>query len=126
MAHELSMKADGILRTTIAGDLDRSVIDTLQGDYRSFLEASTPAAPLNNILFTARVGRISSAARRFFTELTNDPRFGSAAIIDPPRRVRVLGKFILKATGRENIHYFNSEEEALNWLKSRVGLFEST
>lgn len=124
MAHELTMNNDGILRTAISGDLDRSVIDTLQGDYQSFLEASTPAVPLNNILFTERVGRISSTARRFFTELTNDPRFGFAAIITPPRRVRVLGKFILKATGRENINFFNNEEEALNWLKSRVSLPE--
>ena len=124
MAHELTMHNDGILRTTIAGDLDRSVVDTLQGDYQPFLEASTPAVPLNNILFPERVGRISSNARRFFTELTNDPRFGSAAIVSPPRRVRVLGKFILKATGRENIHFFENEAEALDWLKSRVSLPE--
>lgn len=124
MPHELIMGEDGILRTTIAGDLDRSVIDRLSEDYQPFLEAATASNPVNNLLHTARVGKLSSAARRFFTELTGDSRFGFAAIIDPPRRVRVLGKFILKATGRENISFYQSEEKALLWLKARVGLPE--
>lgn len=124
MPHQLNMGQDGILRTTLAGDLDRSVIDRLREDYQPFLDAATTLNPLNNLLHTPRVGKISSAARRFFTELTGDPRFGLAAIINPPRRVRVLGKFILKATGRQNINFYQSEENALDWLKARVNLPE--
>lgn len=124
MPHQLIMGTDGILRTTLSGDLDRGTIDRLREDYQPFLIAATATDPLNNLLHTARVGKISSAARRFFTELTGDPRFGLAAFINPPRRVRVLGKFILKATGRQNMNFYQSEENALDWLKARLGLPE--
>lgn len=120
MAHELKMGEDGILRITISGDMDKSIVEIFQRDYYPFLEASTQENPLNNLIFSGRLGKLSSAARRFFTQLNHDPRYGMVALVDPPRRARVLGRFILKATNRDNINFFDSEEQALTWLKSRM------
>jgi len=49
--------------------------------------------------------------------LNQDPRFGSVAFIQPSRRAKILGQFILKATQRNNIRFFDEETEAIAWLE---------
>lgn len=122
MANEVVMGKDGFLRITLSGDLDRGNIEMLRQDYSPFLEASTPEIPLNNVLFAHNAGKMSSAARRYFTDLNLDPKYGFLAIVNPPRRVRVLAKFILKATGRKNIAFFEDEKKAIEWLKEKSKL----
>ena len=117
MTHELNMADNGILRITISGDLDRSMLEPLRKDYQPFLDASTVENPLNNLMFTENLGKISSAARKYLTDLNKSPKYGLVAFVNAPRRVRVLGKFILKATNRKNLKFFESEEQALEWLK---------
>ena len=120
MAHELNMEDDGILRISLSGDLDKSVIENLRQDYSTYMAASTQENPLNNVIFASQLCKISSSARRFFAELNQDTRYGLVAFIDAPRRARVLSKFILKATKRDNIQFFGDEEEALSWIKSHT------
>jgi hypothetical protein len=42
---------------------------------------------------------------------------GKAATIGVDRYTRVLIGFVLKATGRDNIRLFDTEEQALAWLR---------
>ena len=84
--------------------------------------ASTAENPLNNILDTSRIGKFSSAARKFFTEINKDTRYGKVAMVNAPRVARVLSKFVIKATGRDNIRFFENEEEAVNWVKQKDNL----
>jgi hypothetical protein len=114
------MGEDGFLRIKLSGDLDGSVIENFRQDYIPFLDASTDENPLNSMVDAHQIGKISSTARKFFTNLNHDPRYGLVALIGAPRAARVLGKFILKATNRDNINFFDNEEDAVIWLKSRA------
>jgi hypothetical protein len=118
MALEVIMEDDGILRIKISGDMDKVAVDHLQREIKPFLEAATQESPLNNIIFPENIGKISYTARRFFTDLNLSSKFGKVAIVNPPRSVRVLGKFVLKATNRNNIGFFENEEQSISWIKS--------
>jgi hypothetical protein len=119
MAFKIKMAQDGILRVHLEGDIDQGIVKSFKREYSPYVEASTPEVPLNNIIFLHNLGKLSHAARRYLTELNQDPRYGLAAFINPPRKVRVLGQFIQKATGRDNIKFFNNENEALSWMKNQ-------
>jgi hypothetical protein len=55
--------------------------------------------------------------RKAFFDLNSDPRLGKSATVGVDRYTRVLLDFMLKATKRDNIRLFDTEEEALAWLK---------
>jgi hypothetical protein len=126
MAHTIEMGNDGILRVALSGDLERSLVENLKKDYSPFILAATPQNPLRTIIFMESLGKLSSAARNYITELSADPRGGAIAFINPPRRARVLGKFIHKATGKDNIQFFENEAQAVEWLKSHNVFIPST
>ena len=118
MAYELEIRDDGIARLATIGDQDREEVENLRKDLESLLEAATEAEPVRLIVDSSRSGKTSSAARRIYVELNRDPRIGKTALVGSRRYGRLLGTFIVKATGRDNIRFFDSEEEALAWLKA--------
>jgi hypothetical protein len=120
MALEVTMEDDGILRIKISGDMDKAAMDNLQREIKPFMEAATPENPLHNIIFPENMGRISYAARRYFTDLNHNSQYGKVAIVNPPRSVRVLGMFVSKATNRDNIGFFEDEEQSISWIKSNM------
>jgi hypothetical protein len=126
MAHTIQMGNDGILRVTLSGNLERGMMDNLQRDLSVFVTASTAESQLRSIFFVESLGKISSAARQYFTEFCGDQRVGPIALINPPRRAKVLGKFIHKATGRNNIMFFEEEPQAVTWIKSENTFTPST
>jgi hypothetical protein len=117
MPTRIHMPNDGILRAALEGDLGRAEIEIFRREYTPFLQAATADHPLNMIAETAKLGRLSSAARQYFTEINHDRRTGLIAILNPPRAARVLSRFINKATGRNNIQFFESEEDAVAWVR---------
>jgi hypothetical protein len=120
MALEVFMEDDGILRIKISGNMDKVTVDNLQREIKPFMEAATPEKPLNNIIFPENIGKISYAARRYFTDLNHNSQYGKVAIVKPPRAFRVLGKFVLKATNRNNIGFFENEAQSISWIKSNI------
>lgn len=118
MSFKIKMAQDGILRVQLEGDLTQGLIESFKRDYSPYVDAATPEIPLNNIIHMENLGTISYAARQYLTDLLKDERYGMAAFINPPRKARVLGQFIQKASGRQNIQYFSDEKEALSWLKA--------
>jgi hypothetical protein len=126
MAHNIQMGNDGFLRVILYDDLDRGVVESFRRDFAPFIEAATPQNPLKTIFFMDSLGKISSTARKYFTDLNADPRLGLVAFINPPRRARVLGKFILRATGKNNIHNFENENQALEWFRTNDVYITST
>jgi hypothetical protein len=71
---------------------------------------------LDVLVNSSRSGKMSSAARRAFTKLNQSPRFERIGIYNVNPFNRVFTTFLMKATGRQNIGFFDSEEEALVWL----------
>jgi hypothetical protein len=118
MAHEISMGDDGILRLAFIGDMVGEDIEIFIKDFTPFLEAATEVEPLNILADASRAGKTSSAARKAYVRLNRDLRGGKVAVVGARRYGRVLVSFILKATGRDNVRFFDSEEEALAWLKA--------
>jgi len=118
MTFEIKMGPDGILRINMSGDLDNGIVENFRREYSPYIIASTPDNPLQNLFFLQNLGQLSPSIRKYLTELNRDSRFGLSAFVNPSRRAKILGQLINKATGRNNIRYFDTENEALGWLKS--------
>jgi len=113
------MGDDGIVRIDFAGGvLEREEVDDFVRDFHVYLDVATPKAPLRTLTVAGRSGvKLSSKARKAFSDLNNDPSLGKSATVGVDRYTRVLIGFVLKATGRDNIRFFETEEEALAWLQ---------
>ncbi|HOT90656.1 MAG TPA: hypothetical protein PLJ78_03575 [Anaerolineae bacterium] len=119
MPYKLTMPDDGILRINFDGALEDDEIDPFINDFMRYLEAATPTAPLRTLTISNHTGaKLAPRVRKMFATLNTDPRLGKSATIGVDRYTRVLVGFVLKATGRDNIRFFDSEEQALAWLKS--------
>ncbi len=120
MAHEIHMDTDGILRVALIGEFDKGEVEFLQRGLAPFLEAATPSNPLHVILDAGRIGKLLMDARDYFTELNKDPRLGQMAVVHADAQMRVLSRFIPKASGRDNLRVFESDADALKWLREKM------
>lgn len=120
MPYQIKMRDDGILRINFAGGtLEHDRIDDFVRDLNVYLDAVTPEVPLRILALTDRSDvKLSSKTRKAFANINLDPRIGKTATAGMNRYVRVLVSFVLKATGRDNIRFFETEEEALTWLQA--------
>ncbi len=116
MGIDIQMSKDGILRTEFSGDLDSSIVEQFRRQFTPFIEASTPESPLKSIVTFDQLGKISFRTRRYMTELNQDSRYGAVAYVQPPRKARILAQFIQKGSHRNNIQFFDSEQDAINWI----------
>lgn len=116
MAHTIKMGNDGILRITFMGDVSSADFDAYRRDLNPFLEASTPENPLYTIMDSSQTGKLSSATRQGFTEINRLANVGASAMIGASRPIRVFINFLLKSTQRDNVDFFDTDEEAANWL----------
>jgi len=112
------MRDDGILQITYVGDMGEEETGAFLKDNMRFLEAATEAEPLHMLADTSQGGKFCAAYRKALAGLMNDPRTGKVATVGATRYNQVLGGFLLKATGRDNIRFFKSAEEGLAWLKA--------
>jgi len=113
------MGDDRILRIDFAGGtLERAEVDDFVRDFHVYLDAATPEVPLRTLTIADQSGKkLSSQVRKAFADLNLDPRLGKSATVGTNRYIRVLVGFVLKATGRDNIRFFETEEQALAWLR---------
>ncbi len=119
MPYQMLMCEDGIVKISFDGGLERDELDQFVDDVTRYLESATPEAPLRTLAIADQTGmKFSPAVRKAFTNLNADPRLGKCATVGVDRYMRVLVGFILKATRRDNIRFFDSEELALVWLQS--------
>jgi hypothetical protein len=119
MPYELSMGDDGILQVTFIGDLTDKDAKAYREEIKSFFEATTEAKPLLFLIDSSRMDKMSAKFRKTGVEILRDSRMGKTAGVGGSRYVRVLTSFIMKATGRDVFRFFDSEEEALAWLKAK-------
>ena len=116
MAHEFEMIQDGLVRLAFIGDINEADVEAFIQDMQPHLDAVTAGGFLNMLIDASRDGKLSSGARRAFTELNKDPRIRRVGICHISPFNRVFATFLMKATGRQNIGFFDSEAEALVWL----------
>ena len=118
MADKLHIDQDGILRTSHSGDMTKEDVDVILKNATAALELATEEKPLLILMDARQVGKFSSTARKAFAQLDRDPRVGKVAVVGLGRYMRVAIGFINKAVGREHLRLFESEEQALAWLKA--------
>jgi hypothetical protein len=118
MTYELMLGEDGILRATFIGNTDKEEAEAYHKDMVQFLELSSEEKPLHLIVYVDRAGKFSAEARKSFSRLNEDPRMGNIAYLGANRFVRVITGFVLKASGRHNMRFFDSETQAVTWLKT--------
>lgn len=119
MPYQIQMRDDGIVRINFAnGALQHDEVDDFVRDFHVYLDAATPETPLRTLTISDQSGtKLSSKIRKAFADLNTDPRLGKSATVGLDRYVRVLVGFVLKATRRDNIRFFDTEENALAWLQ---------
>jgi hypothetical protein len=117
MAYTLKKGNDRILRLTYTDDVRVSQERFLE-DFMPFLEASTREQPLLMLTDACRAAKFSAQERALFAELGRDLRLGKNAVLGVGRYARLMANFINKAAGRDNIRFFDSEQEALVWLNT--------
>jgi len=117
VAFKLRMGDDTILRLSLSGVFDKFDAETLSRDLYPFLEASTEKDPIKIIIFPQQIEKITSKGRKFLTELHKNKRMGNSVFISPSRSTRVLVRFIIQATNKENIAFFDDEKSAEKWIK---------
>lgn len=116
MAHKFQLESEGILRLTFIGDTDRRGAEKLLEEFQPFLEQVTAENPWLILWDDTRGGKASVDVRKVYAQLNSDPRIGKVAVFGAKRYGRVLGEFVLKLTGRDNVRFFDNEAEARAWL----------
>lgn len=119
MPYQIQLLEEGLVRISFpGGSLESDEVENFMQDFRVYLEAAAPEAPLNIMTIVGQEGaKLPSKTRKAFTDLNADKRVGKAATLGVDRYARVLIGFMLKATGRDNIRFFDTEEQALAWLR---------
>lgn len=119
MPFKLEFRDDGILQAVFSGFLDTDDMEGYLQEYNQVLDGSAGTEKLHFLVNSDEVTKVSASARKAFVQMLRqtDPRIGFTAMVGGSRYVRVLTSFVLKAVGRDDIRSFESEEEALAWLK---------
>ena len=119
MPFKLEFRDDGILQATFSGYLDTGDMEGYLHEYNRVLDSAQSSEKLHFLVNSDDVTKVSSSARKAFVQMLRqtDPRIGYTAMVGGSRYVRVLTSFVLKAVGRDDIRSFESEGEALVWLK---------
>lgn len=119
MPYSMEMRGDGILEMAFVGDVDTEDIDAVMAEFEAFMDTATETEPLCVLSNVSQAGKLSASARKGLASMGTDPRMGRNAIVGVSRYQRVMAGFIIKASGHDDLRFFDSEAEALDWLKQR-------
>ena len=119
MAYELSNISDHIMTLKIIGDFDADDALVYADDLEEYFErAKSVGRKLHIYVDTSEMGKISVEIRRVTSETNKDPRAGYVATDGVNRVIRIMARFLMVASGRNNIYFFDTQKEAIDWLKS--------
>ena len=117
MAHKIETIRDNLVKVTFIGDRNEADIRAFIQDFQPYLDAVTVDNSLNVLFYSSRrEGQLSPGIRRAYADIYKDPRLGHIGVCHVKPAIRVFATFLMKATGRQNIGFFDTEEEALAWL----------
>ena len=118
MGFKLSTIEGNIARLDLIGDFDAQDAMEYPSELAPFLEqAHAMGKKLHIYTDTTHFGKLSVEGRRVFSDANKDSRQGKVAATGVNRLLGMMARFIMVASGRNNIQFFSSEDEALQWLK---------
>jgi len=118
MPYELYRRGDRILHLAFIGDQSDADMEAFRDEFLPFVEAATDDDPLLIVVDGTRSAKFSSDGRKVFLELNKNLKIAKVAVWGANRYARVLVSFVIKATGRNNIRFTETEQEALDWLEA--------
>jgi len=120
MSFEVQPISDQIVKLTIDGDISDEDGEQFLTDINEFRDALPPEKPMHYLVDSMKQGKLSAHTRSIFTEQNKSSGVGKVAVFGSNRFVRVMATFMIKASGRDNIRFFETETEALAWLQEHV------
>ncbi|MFK7801727.1 MAG: STAS/SEC14 domain-containing protein [Anaerolineae bacterium] len=118
MGYKLSKITENIMRLDLIGDFDAEDASNYPAQLMPYLEnAAAHGEQLHIYVDTSEFGSLSVAGRRVFSEANKDERQGKIAASGVNRFLGMMARFIMVASGRDNIRFFDDENSALEWLK---------
>lgn len=120
MGYEFEKRDDGVIWVSFSGDIGSEDVATYLESYNK-LVASTPKT--DTLLFlvdVSNVGKASARARKAFMDAFRNPerRKTRSAIVGASRYIALIADFVIRMIGKEHIRIFDSEGEAVAWLKT--------
>ncbi len=114
---------DGYMVMTLSGDLSNERIETLHANVHTAVQMSKVYAETKgkpNILFdmSTFTGDYSVSALQVMVKFAEDtrPYARKVACFGGPDIGRIAGEMVVALSGRDNIQFFKTKEEALPWL----------
>lgn len=118
MANKVFKGKDGIIRNIYTGDQDYDTIDDVVQKTKEFYREV--GKPLKILVNLEHVGRLNKGVLLGALKALRTNIYEKIAIVKSTVIYRALSHFVIKASGREDkIKFFDEEDEALGWLKSR-------
>lgn len=121
------IRDDGIMYMKLTGGLGNDVVEGLQSAVRvgtQMIKNHQEKTGKNvNILFdmTTFTGEYSVSALQVFVDFSKEtkPFVAKTACYGGPVTGQVAGEMVATLAGRDNIHFFGTEEKALAWLQEQ-------
>lgn len=106
---------DGIVHYTITAPVDENEATRLDTVGEEFINKGEASFVLIDI---EQSQQFSSAARKVWVKFLQNPKIKKTAIFGGNVFVRTLASFVIAAAGKANIKFFETEQQALDWMHS--------
>lgn len=118
MGFKLTAIEENIVRLDLLGDFDAQDALEYPSQIDYFMEQATlKGKQLHVYTDTSKFGKLSVEGRRVFSDANKDERQGKVAATGVNRILGMMARFIMVASGRNNIRFFSDEAEAMEWLR---------
>jgi hypothetical protein len=120
MSYTLKLDDDSILHLAIIGTFDQEDADAYMAEATELITANPPKQKMLILVDTKQAsGKMNPMARKMIMDLYRRNQEGKVAIVGLSPYVRVMTSMASKIMGQSRTGYFDTKEEALEWLKSR-------
>ena len=106
---------DGIVRYIIAAPVDEKEATRLDSVGEEFVNKGEASFVLIDIMQSKE---FSSGARKIWVKFLQNSKIKKTAIFGGNVFVRTLASFVIAAAGKASIKFFETEQQALDWLHS--------
>lgn len=106
---------NGIVHFVIAAPVDEQEAVRLDAIGEEYVNKDQASFVLIDI---EQSKEFSSGARKAWVKFLQNPKIKKTAIFGGNVFVRTLASFVIAAAGKENIKFFETEQGALDWIRS--------
>ena len=106
---------EGIIRQKAWGDFEEKDAKAQSIQINNIINSQSGKVLVLNDL--SESGKASSQARKIYSEMMKNEKVKKHAFVGMKIMTKVIVSFIINFSGAKNVRLFNTEEEAIKWLK---------